>query len=224
MGSRPRARSAPARGKAARRAVRAKSGSGLPLLPIVTGAILVVLAVAMVVGIVLNSRPTPGPTAVAGVPCDQLEHSQVHYHSALQIMYQGNVLNLPDNVGIQYDSTGQNITCYYWLHVHPGNLNVIHIEAPADKTFTLGQFFQIWNAWSVRNGKPAQKLDATHVSTLTLTPDQKIVTYIDLNDGKGPQLYDGDPSKIVLKSHEVITIEVAPPDVKPPSFTFEAGL
>jgi len=196
----------------------------VPLLPIVVGAILAVLAVVMVVEIVVQSRPVAGPKPVAGVPCDQLEHSQIHYHTALQIMYQGNVVNLPPNIGIEYDSTGQNINCYYWLHVHPQNTNVIHIESPAKDTFTLGQFFQVWNTWSVHNGKPVQKLDATHVSTFTLTPDQKIVTYIDLNDGKGPQVYSGDPAKILLKSHEVITIEIAPPDQKPPSFTFASGL
>ena len=195
----------------------------MPLLPVATGAILLVLAVVMVIEIITNSRPTPGPQRVAGVPCDQLEQSQTHYHAALQIMYQGNVVNLPDNVGIQTDAAG-NSSCLYWLHVHAANKNVIHVEAPANDTFTLGQFFQIWNAWSVRNGKPAQKLDATHVSTFTVTPDEKLVTYIDLNDGKGPQVYDGDPAKIVLRSHEVITIEVTPPDAKPPSFTFESGL
>jgi hypothetical protein len=214
----------PARGKAARRAVRPKAGSGVPLLPIVVAGILTVLTIAMVYEIVVNSKPTPGPPTVAGVPCDQLEHSQVHYHAALQIMYQGNVVNLPDNIGIQYDSTGQNVSCFYWLNEHPQNKNVIHIESPGNDTFTLGQFFQVWYSWSVRNGKPAQKLDATHVSTFTLTPDQKIVTYVDLNDGKGPQVYAGDPSKIVLRSHEVITIEIAPPDQKPPTFTFESGL
>lgn len=212
------------RGKGARRAVRPRSGAGVPLLPIVVGAILTVLAVVMVVEIVANSRPTPGPQAVAGVKCDQLEHSQTHYHAALQIIYQGNVVNLPDNAGIQLDPTGQNVSCYYWLHVHAANKNVIHIEAPANDTFTLGQFFQVWNRWSVDNGKPAQKLDATHVSTFTVTPDEKIVTYIDLNDGKGPQVYTGDPSKIILKSHEVISVEIAPPDSKPPSFTFASGL
>jgi hypothetical protein len=124
MGSRPRAKTVPARGKAARRAVRPKAGSGVPLLPIVVAGILTVLTIAMVYEIVVNSKPTPGPPTVAGVPCDQLEHSQVHYHAALQIMYQGNVVNLPDNIGIQYDSTGQNVSCFYWLHVHPQNKNV----------------------------------------------------------------------------------------------------
>ena len=119
------------------------------------------------------------------------------------------------NTGIQTDSAG-NVTCYYWLHVHPANKNVIHIESPANDTFTLGQFFDVSNAWSQANGFGAQKLDATHVATFTLQPGDKIVAYVDLGDGKGPQPFTGDPRSIVLRSHEVITIEISPPDVNPP--------
>jgi hypothetical protein len=62
-----------------------------------------------------------------------------------------------------------------------------------------------------------------HVAQFTVTPDQKLVSYVD--DGKGPQPYTGDPRAIVLKSHEVITLEITPPEVNPPpSFTFSSGL
>jgi hypothetical protein len=168
------------------------------------------------------SSPTPGSIA-AGVPCDQLEHTQVHYHAALQIVYQGNVLTIPANIGITGDPTAP--TCFYWLHVHAATPNVIHIESPASETFTLGQFFAVWSVWNKAQGLPDEPLDATHVSTLTLTPDDKLVVYIDLQDGKGPQPYAGDPKAIVLKSHEVITLEITPPAVTPPpSFTFTSGL
>jgi hypothetical protein len=117
------------------------------------------------------------------------------------------------------------VTCYYWLHVHAANANVIHIESPANDTFTLGQFFTVWTTWSKANGGPAQPLDTTHVSTITLTPEQKLVTYIDKGDGKGAQLYTGDPKAIVLANHEVITLEITPPEVTPPpAFTFTSGL
>ena len=193
-----------------------KRGAGVPLLPIVVGSILVVLAIVMIGFIVYLQRPAAGPQKVAGIPCDQLQHSQVHYHTALQIIYHGVTTNLTDDIGIQTDSTGANVSCYYWLHVHAQNKNVIHIESPANDTFTLGQFFDVWNAWSQANGKGAQKLDATHVATFTLGPDDKIVTYVDLGDGKGATVYSGDPRAIVLRQHEVITIEITPPDVTPP--------
>jgi hypothetical protein len=223
--SRANAAAGTVRGKAGRRLpVRSKSAN-VPLLPIVVGGILGVLVIAMIAAIVYFGRPAPAPQSVGAIKCDQLEHTQVHYHAAIQIMYQGNVVNIPDNVGIQNNSAGTAVNCYYWLHVHAANKNVIHIESPASDTFTLGQFFDVWDTWSKASGGQAQKLDAKHVSTFTLGPDEKIVVYIDLGDGKGAQPYTGDPRAIVLKSHEVITIEIAPPDVNPPpSFTFPSGL
>lgn len=224
MASKSRAKAAAGKGKAGRRTpIRPRSGTGVPLLPVVVGSILGLLAIGMIIAIVYYGRPAPGTPSVAGIPCDHLEHSQVHYHAALQIVYNGNVVNLPDNAGIQMDSTGANVSCYYWLHVHAQNKNVIHIESPASQTFTVGQFFDVLNSWSQANGRPAQKLDATHVSTFTIGPDQKIVTYVDLGDGKGAQVHEGDPRAIQLKSHAVVTIEITPPTVTPPpSFDWQS--
>lgn len=221
MASRARSKSS----KAARKqSARPRRDQGVPLLPIVVGSILGVLAIAMIVFIVaLNRPPGPASATVSGIPCDQLEHTQVHYHAALQIMYHGTLTNLRDNTGIQIDPGG-NVSCYYWLHVHSNEKNVVHVESPASKTFTLGQFFDVANAWSKANGYDSMKLDATHVATFTLGPQDKIVVYIDLGDGKGATLYTGDPRAIVLKQHEVITIQISPPTVTPPpAFTFPSG-
>lgn len=204
--------------------VKPSRGRDIPLLPIAVGGILLALAIGLIVYVVANNRPATPPPTVAGVPCDSLEHTQVHYHAALQIIYQGNVVNLPDNLGINLNSLGST-TCLYWLHVHAANKNVIHIESPAAQTFTLGQFVAVWASWARQNGLAVPSLDSTHVATLTLTPDQKLAVYIDLQDGKGPQVFTGDPNTIVLKSHEVITLEITPPTVSPPpSFTFSSGL
>jgi len=121
---------------------------------------------------------------------------------------------IPGGIGIQGGETAPQ--CFYWLHVHSANQNVIHIESPADRVFTLGDFFKVWDGWSTYNGGPHELLDSTHVSTLKLSNGQSIEVFIDLGDGKGAQLYEGDPSGIQLKSHEVITIEITPPTVSPP--------
>ena len=221
MASRARAKSS----KAARKQLaRPRRDQGVPLLPIVVGSILGVLAIGMIAAIIALNRPSgPAAQAVSGVPCDQLEQTKVHYHAALQIVYHSTLTNLRDNTGIQIDSAG-NVSCYYWLHVHATEKNVIHIESPASQTFTLGQFMDVANAWSRANGYDAMKLDATHVATFTLGPEDKMVVYIDLGDGKGATVYTGDPRAIVLKQHEVITIEITPPDVTPPpTFTFPSG-
>ena len=210
-------------GKGGRRPpVKVKRRGEFPLLPVVVGAILLVFAIGVIIYAVANNKST-GPQAAAGVPCDSLEHTQIHYHAALQIVYQGNVLPIPANIGITGDPTAP--TCFYWLHVHAANPDVIHIESPATQTFTLGQFFAVWSTWNKAQGLQNEPLDATHVSTLTLTPDEKLVVYVDQQDGKGPTLYTGDPKAIVLRSHEVITLEITPPEVTPPpAFTFTSGL
>jgi hypothetical protein len=212
------------KGKSGRRPpVKVKSGPDVPLLPVAVAGILLALLIGMIVYIVVNNRPATPPVTVAGIPCDKGEQTQVHYHAALQIVYQGVGTPIPGGIGIQ--GAEASPTCYYWLHVHSSSPSVIHIESPRGDTFTLGQFFDVWNAWNKQKGDPSvERLDATHVAQFTLTSSQKVVVYTDLQDGKGPQVYSGDPKAIVLKSHEVITIEITPPDTTPPAFTFPSGL
>src|SRR6266550_8204460 len=87
--SRAKASAGARKGKAGRRApIRTKSGSGVPLLPIVVGSILAVLVIGLIGAIVYYGRPqTSHPPTVAGVPCDHLEQTQTHYHAGLQIVY-----------------------------------------------------------------------------------------------------------------------------------------
>ncbi|HET7419089.1 MAG TPA: hypothetical protein VFL27_01775 [Candidatus Dormibacteraeota bacterium] len=227
MATKPRAKASAGAGKSRYgRPVRPKAGSGVPVMAVVAGAIVVVLTIAMIVLIVYLQRPQPGPATVSGIPCDQLEHTQVHYHTGLQILYYGTPTEMRDNTGIQLDSAG-NVKCYYWLHIHAAQKNIIHIESPASQTFTLGQFFAVANSWSNANGYGPIKLDKSHVATFTLQPGDTIVTYVDLGDGKGPTVFNGDPSTIPLKSHEVITVEIVKAGDKPttpPAFSFPSGL
>jgi hypothetical protein len=216
------------RAKAAVRGAKVKSKSGrrppvkvkvrpeLPLLPIAVGGILVVLAIALIIYAVNQARTKSGPTVppAAGIPCDALEHTQVHYHAALQILYLGNPASIPTDVG-------RLSTCFYWLHVHAESPGVIHIESPKGRTFTLGDFFKVWAA----SKNTPEPLDATHVSSFTVTGNQTLIIYVDPGDGTGPKVYTGNPADIVLKEKEVITLEITPPNVNPPpKFTFPTGL
>jgi hypothetical protein len=210
-------RGAKGKSKSGRRPpVKVKTASELPILPIVVGGILVVLAIGLIVFNVINTKNSTagGPKPTAGIPCDTGANTQVHYHAALQILDQGIPVSIPSDAG-------RLSTCLYWLHVHAESPGIIHIESPKNRSFTLGDFFAVWSA---SKGTP-EPLDSTHVSTFTLTPDQKLVVYIDHADNKGPQLYTGDPRKIPLTAHEVITLEITPPTVDPPpTFTFQSGL
>jgi hypothetical protein len=215
--------------KAKQRRAPVKSQSDIPVLALVVGGVLLALFVGLLIYGAINSKTSTGPPAVKGssatITCDQGEKTQIHYHSALQIIYLGTKTNLPAGTGIQGGE--QTPQCLYWLHVHESSPNVIHIESPAQDVFQLGDFFKVWAAFNAYNGKPSIALDSTHVATFTVQPGESIVTYIDLNDGKGPQVYAGDPNKIPLRSHEVITIEITSaqfPATTPPAFTFAAGL
>lgn len=199
-------------------------------IALIAGGVIVVLLLALVPVVLLfnaanrvtqvASQPTPSiaaesptPKSFTSIPCDLLEHTQLHYHAFLQILNQGNSVSIPTDVG-------RTSSCYYWLHMHTNESGIIHIESPSDRTFTLGDFFDVWSDW----GQAPQLLDSTHVGTLTLTSGQKLAVYIDIGDGRGAKLFSGDPRSIVLQSHEVITLEITPPAVNPPPpYTWPAG-
>lgn len=213
-----------AKGKVSRRAP-VKSATDVPILAIVVAGILLALFIGLLIYGAINNRPVTVPTvhgSTGNIPCDRLEATQVHYHAALQILDNGTLHPIPGGIGIQGGETAP--TCFYWLHVHSANQDVIHIESPASRTFTLGDFFKVWDTYSTYNGGPHEPLTSTQVSTLTLNTGQQVFVYVDLQDGKGPTLFEGDPNSIVLKSHEVITIEMAGTATPPPAFTFTTGL
>jgi len=202
----------------ARRSFMGMSGR---LIALIAGSLAVVLIVVTVMAYVAITAARGGAPAPAGnpllsanpIPCDGLEHTQVHYHAYLQIVADGNIVPISTSVG-------RSAFCYYWLHMHAGEEGIIHVEAPSDHIFTLGDFFWVWGAWSGKH----QLLDSNHVSTMTLSGGQALVVYVDADDGAGPHLYSGDPTKIVLRNHEMITLEITPPSFsQPPSFTWPDG-
>ena len=189
---------------------RAGPGTKTVVALIATGAIVVLVLVSVFTFAVVNGlnglqKATNASTTSAGIPCDLLEHTQVHYHAALQILNQGAPVDIPTDLG-------RKLGCFYWIHMHDFEPGIIHIEAPSGRTFTIGDFFAVWAAWGGR----AQPLDATHVSSITLTAGQTLVAYVDPGDGSGPQQFTGDPNTIVLQQREVITLEITPPTVSPP--------
>jgi len=207
-------------------------GGGLPaawIAILAGGVVLVLLAVTVPVVLLLNvanhvshagSEPSPAAAAASPrigtfttIPCDQLEHTQVHYHAYLQLFLRGGRVAVPTNVG-------RTLGCYYWLHMHTNEPGIIHVESPDDRTFTLGDFFDVWSDSSgIR-----QLLDATHVGALTVSGGEKLAVYVDLDDGSGARAFTGDPRGVVLRNHEVITLEITPPTLNPPpSFSWPAG-
>jgi len=139
----------------------------------------------------------PAGQAVDGIRCDQMEGSVLHIHQHLAILDHGKPVRVPEDVGRPI--VGQ---CLYWIHTHTPD-GIVHIEAPAFHTFTLGNFFDIW-------GEPLTK---TNVAGAKTKKNEQVVTWVD-----GTR-YTADPRKLELTQHLDITIEVGPPYAKPAPFT-----
>lgn len=186
------------RGKAGARRPVTRPRRQLPILPLVTAGVFLVVLVALVIAYRVASGPGGGVHGqpIANIECNTGEQLSTHYHAHLSISYQGTPVPLTAQTGI-------TDTCLYWLHTHDGS-GVIHIEAPkqtASRQFTLGDFFRIWD----------QPLSTRQVATLKVGSGQQLKVWV---DGKP---YSGDPSRIVLRSKEDIVIEIGPPFNDPPT-------
>ena len=124
---------------------------------------------------------------VDGISCDTTEQLVYHIHAHLTVFVNGAARQIPAAIGIpgaqaENTPTGPFIasgSCFYWLHTHAAD-GIIHIESPVHRTYTLGDFFDIW-------GQP-------------LGPDQ-------VGPARGPvtaiynhQVYRGNPRNIPLRS------------------------
>jgi hypothetical protein len=169
-------------------------------MPIVVGGVFAAIFLVLLVAFLVNRGATSGQT-INGIHCDTGEQLATHYHAHLDIIYKGQPANLAANTGILSD-------CLYWTHTHDTS-GIIHIEAPkqqASRQFTLGDFFAIWH----------QPLSKTQVATFQVKPGDVLKVWVN------GEPYTDDPSKIVLKSHAQIVIEIAPPLTEPPpTFTWD---
>ena len=169
-------------------------------------------------GLPVPSAPALAGTAtgatgkpVNGISCDTSEQLVFHIHAHLTVFVNGAARQVPAAIGIpgaqaQNTPTGPFAatgTCFYWLHTHAAD-GIIHIESPVHRTFTLGDFFDIW-------GQPLSK---TQVG-----PARGAVTAI-----YNGQVYLGNPRDIPLRKHAQIQLQVGKPLVAPVSITFPSGL
>jgi len=151
-------------------------------------------------GIVVAPRLLVAP-ALAGIGCVPPTGTVPPLHQHLTIEEAGRLVPVPGGIG---DATGRPLaSCLYWLHTHAPD-GLIHVESPARRTYTLGQFFAVWRQPLGRTRVLGLRVDATH----------SVRTYVD------GRLYRGDPRALPLTQHARITLEVGPPWTPPPPFTF----
>jgi hypothetical protein len=134
---------------------------------------------------------------VNGISCDAQEGQRIHIHQHLAIFDHGKPVTIPQYIGIPLASR-----CIYWLHTHTPD-GIIHVEAPSDRSFTLGDFFAVWQ----------QALDKRRAASAQLKKNEAMRVWL---NGKS---YSGDPAKIPLTAHADIVIQVGPPFTKPVPYT-----
>jgi hypothetical protein len=168
--------------------------------------------------------PTPGGRALArarvlttgeqidDIACQAGEQVLFHIHAHLTIFVRGVSRRVPAGIGIapphEVATTPQGAfiaggSCFTWLHTHAAD-GIIHTESPVNRTYTLGEFFDIW-------GEP---LDREHVG-----PAHGPVTA--LFNGR---VFTGNPRQIPLLAHAQIQLEVGRPLLAPEQITFPPGL
>jgi hypothetical protein len=159
---------------------------------------------------VTSTNWTDGSTAsggqgatVQGIPCAPPIETY-HIHSHLSIIVNGQAQAIAANAGIVDTAS---LDCHYYIHTHDRS-GKLHVEAPANGTFTLGQFFAIWG----------QPLSATNVAGITGMPQKIYIT-----ENSTVTEFTGDPTTIPLQSHRHIAIVLGSAITEVPFFTWTAN-
>ena len=148
---------------------------------------------------------------VDGIQCQSAEQVLFHIHAHLAVFSNGQPSVVPAGIGIPPPRTElktaagpfvTGATCFYWLHSHTQD-GVVHIESPVRRTYTLGNYFDIWR----------QPLGADRVG-----PATGPVTAF-LNGHR----FTGNPRSIPLGAHTLIQLDVGT-RIAPKPFTFAPGL
>ncbi len=173
---------------------------------IIGGVVLFVAVLYFVINAGKDSSNT-GPKTIDGIACETNEGAVTHIHAALKMYINGQQSPVPSGIGVNTAAS-----CLYALHTHAAN-NIIHVEAPDQKTYTLGQFFDIWG----------QPLSRTQV--MNNTSDTTNTLMFKIFDGNGKMLsYTGDPHTLPVADHQTIVILYNSPDVHPTPFTDWQGV
>ena len=159
---------------------------------------LVVFGEAFCSGNTAHAQSMFGGAPIDGIRCESMEGAVLHIHQHLQLFDRGRAVEVPAGVGIP---TAAN--CLYWLHTHTSD-GIIHVESPMKRTFTLGEFFDIWGQELSR--VQAGAVRAAHGKTLRVTVNGRT--------------YSGDPRSITLRDHEEIVIQNGPPFGHPVSYNW----
>jgi hypothetical protein len=158
------------------------------------------------VGTAIDGQP------VDGIQCNAGEQVAYHIHARLTVFDSGKARQIPYGIGIapprevQQTPNGPFVAggrCFYWLHTHAAD-GIIHVESPTKRTYTLGNFFDVWH----------EPLGEGRVGPLA----GRVTTFV---NGK---VYAGNPRAIPLLPHAQIQLDIGRPLVNPVSISNWNGL
>jgi hypothetical protein len=149
--------------------------------------LVIAAAVLVVLFMVLTGGSDPDEPEIAGIPCEAGERLDYHVHATVSVIIDGEPQTVPANIGVK---PGE---CIYWLHTHDDQ-GTIHVEAPRQAEYTLGQLFAIWG----------QPLSSTQLLNRTTDPNTTITATVN------GQAFAGNPADIPLNDGSVIVVEFGP--------------
>ena len=144
--------------------------------------------------------------------CQQNEQVLFHIHAHLTIFVDGKARSVPYGVGIGPPLSGETTpagafvtsgSCFSWLHTHAAD-GIIHIESPVQRTYKLGNFFDVWG----------QPLGASRAGPARGT----VTAFVDGFP------YRGNPRQIPLLADSQIQLDIGTPLIAPEHITFPPGL
>ncbi len=135
---------------------------------------------------------------IDGVPCDRAEGTKLHIHQHLLLYNRGSRVTVPSLIGIP-----PGADCFYWIHTHNDD-GMIHVESPVVKTFTLGQFFDIWG----------ERLSSTAAAGVEARRGQKMKVWVNNRAYSGRNL-----RSLALRNKTDIVIMSGPPFKELPRLT-----
>jgi hypothetical protein len=157
------------------------------------------------------SAPAPG-SIVDGISGATEEQLAFHIHAHLTVFVAGSPRRIPYGIGIapplEVAPTPRGAfavggSAFFWLHTHAAD-GIIHIESPIVRTYTLGNFFDIWH----------EPLGPARVGPAR----GKVTAFFD------GRRYLGSPRGIPLLAHAQIQLDVGRPLVAAETIDFPPGL
>jgi hypothetical protein len=148
-----------------------------------------------------------GRLSAIGLPALPAESFTLHIHQHLDLYVNGTKQVVPAQIGI---ITSPQVV-FSPLHTHDTS-GIIHVESPTVRSFTLGEFFDVWGV----------RFTPTCIGGYCTQGDKALRVYVD------GQLATRDPTTLELFAHEEIVVtygtEAELPDPIPSSYTFPPGL